>query len=79
MNELTRDLKNYTFDFSKESKILGIYDKTTGKIITMDKVRMASLARFLIRALYSLGVGTRKSKFSHPDKKRAIKEMEIGE
>lgn len=58
---ITRDLKEYQFEFDNNLKLLHIISKRHNRIITMDKVRMASLARFLIRVLYSMSVKSRKS------------------
>lgn len=57
---LKRDLKNYSFDFSKDTRIFSIYDKVTGKVITMDKVRFLSLMRFGLRCFNSMTIKSRK-------------------
>lgn len=64
MNELliTKDLKSYFFRFNRQFHILSIYDKNTHVTVAMDKVRMLSLARFILRCLSSMTIKTRKSK-----------------
>ena len=46
---ITRELKDYTFEFDEEEKTLKICERLTPDTIILDKVRMFSLFRFLIR------------------------------
>ena len=57
---IIRDLKEYRFLFDTETRYLAITDKENENIVSMDKVRVASLARFLIRVLYSMSINRRK-------------------
>ena len=59
---ITRNLKNYSFDFSEDTHLFAIYDKTTGKIITMDKVRFLSLMRFGLRCFNKMTIKSRNRK-----------------
>jgi len=46
---ITRQLKDYTFEFDEEERTLRIIDNEVGSEVVLDKIRMFSLFRFLIR------------------------------
>lgn len=57
---ITKELKDYTFDWSDEKKSLAIIERSnqdnTSVGMVMDKVRMLSLMRFMIRVMQHLSV-----------------------
>jgi hypothetical protein len=51
---ITKKLKDYEFYF--ENKVLKLYNKHTEETFVLDKVRMLSLMRFMIRVMQHLSV-----------------------
>lgn len=59
---IQRDLINYNWSFNEADKTLTLTDKESNEHFVLDKVRMFSLFRFLIRASESMIVRRRKNK-----------------
>ena len=62
-NIVTKDLKDYIFQYNKELKTVSIYQKKVfdqHQPLVLDKVRMLSFLRFGLRFLNSLSIRSRK-------------------
>jgi hypothetical protein len=61
---MKKELKDYIFDWNPITKVFTIADKrdvSGNDFVIMDKIRMISLLRFIIRVLAHLTVHGRKS------------------
>jgi hypothetical protein len=56
---IEKELKDYRWVYDEELKRLAIIDAVNHERVVMDKVRMLSLARFIIRVLARLSVHKR--------------------
>lgn len=53
---LIKNLKDYTFEFDEDDKVLEIIEEAKKESVKLDKIRMLSLMRFMIRILARLSV-----------------------
>ena len=61
---MKKELKDYEFTWDEELKMLLIGDNRTRLAVMVDKVRMLSLMRFMIRVMQHLSVHKRHEKIS---------------
>ena len=59
---IVRELKNYRWLFDEENKRLTLFDKRLNNSFSLDKVRLFSLFRFLIRISQRMSTPRRKKK-----------------
>lgn len=59
---IQKELKDYKFGFAEDIKVLRVWETRKQKYIELDKVRMLSLMRFMIRVLQRLSVHKRHAK-----------------
>lgn len=53
---LIKNLKDYTFEFDEDDKVLEIIEEAKKESVKLDKIRMLSLMRFCLRVLSRLSV-----------------------
>lgn len=59
---IEKKLKDYIWSFEEDTKRLGIYDKKSTMGVGIDRLRIFSLMRFLIRVCQKLSQPSRKRK-----------------
>jgi len=63
---MRKELKDYIWQYDRDTKVLTAWKKGSIDSIVLDKVRWFSLLRFMIRAAYYLNIKKRKPKIVSP-------------